>query len=216
LPSAGVFAKPSLTCYLPAIPVAGIAGDQQAALFGQACLTDGTAKNTYGTGCFALLNTGASPVVSKRGLLTTVAWTIDQRTSYALEGSVFVRGCSVQWLRDGLGMIRNARGDAGARRIGAGHRGVYFVPAFVGLERRTGIRTPRGILVGLTRGTTRAHIAARRARGHRVSEPRRAGHDDRRGRPGHGALRIDGGASANDFLCQFQADTSTPTSFAPL
>jgi glycerol kinase len=151
LPSAGVFAE-TVAGVLPAgIPVAGIAGDQQAALFGQACLADGTAKNTYGTGCFALLNTGASPVVSKRGLLTTVAWTVDRRTSYALEGSVFVAGAAVQWLRDGLGVIRSAAETQALAESVPDTGGVYFVPAFVGLGAPYWDPYARGILVGLTR-----------------------------------------------------------------
>jgi len=206
LPSAGVFAE-TVADVLPAgIPVAGIAGDQQAALFGQACLTDGTAKNTYGTGCFALLNTGASPVVSKRGLLTTVAWTVDQRTSYALEGSVFVAGAAVQWLRDGLGVIRNAAETQVLAESVPDTGGVYFVPAFVGLGAPYWDPYARGILVGLTRGTTRAHIA--RAALEAIAYQSRDVLDTMTDEADlqMEALRIDGGASANDFLCQFQAD----------
>jgi glycerol kinase len=206
LPSAGVFAE-TVDDVLPAgIPVAGIAGDQQAALFGQACLADGTAKNTYGTGCFALLNTGSTPVVSKRGLLTTVAWTVDQRTSYALEGSVFVAGAAVQWLRDGLGMIRNAAETQALAESVPDTGGVYFVPAFVGLGAPYWDPYARGILVGLTRGTTRAHIAraALEAIAYQSRDVLETMTDEADLRIE--ALRIDGGASANDFLCQFQAD----------
>ena len=206
LPSAGVFAE-TVADVLPAgIPVAGIAGDQQAALFGQACLAEGTAKNTYGTGCFALLNTGASPVVSKRGLLTTVAWTINQRTSYALEGSVFVAGAAVQWLRDGLGVIRTAAETQALAESVPDTGGVYFVPAFVGLGAPYWDPYARGILVGLTRGTTRAHIA--RAALEAIAYQSRDVLDTMTDEAGlrMEALRIDGGASANDFLCQFQAD----------
>ena len=206
LPSAGVFAE-TVADVLPAgIPVTGIAGDQQAALFGQACLADGTAKNTYGTGCFALLNTGSTPVASKRGLLTTVAWTIDQRTSYALEGSVFVAGAAVQWLRDGLGVIRNAAETQALAESVADTGGVYFVPAFVGLGAPYWDPYARGILVGLTRGTTRAHIAraALEAIAYQSRDVLDTMTDEADLRIE--ALRIDGGASANDFLCQFQAD----------
>ena len=206
LPSAGVFAE-TVADVLPAgIPVAGIAGDQQAALFGQACLADGTAKNTYGTGCFALLNTGSTPVVSKRGLLTTVAWTIDQRTSYALEGSVFVAGAAVQWLRDGLGVIRDAAETQALAQSVPDTGGVYFVPAFVGLGAPYWDPYARGILVGLTRGTTRAHIAraALEAIAYQSRDVLDTMTDEADLRLE--ALRIDGGAAANDFLCQFQAD----------
>ena len=206
LPSAGVFAETAADVLPAGIPVTGIAGDQQAALFGQACLADGTAKNTYGTGCFALLNTGSTPVVSKRGLLTTVAWTIDQRTSYALEGSVFVAGAAVQWLRDGLGVIRNAAETQALAESVPDTGGVYFVPAFVGLGAPYWDPYARGILVGLTRGTTRAHIA--RAALEAIAYQSRDVLDTMTDEAdlGISALRIDGGASANDFLCQFQAD----------
>jgi glycerol kinase len=205
-PSAGMFAE-TVADVLPAgIPVAGIAGDQQAALFGQACIADGAAKNTYGTGCFALLNTGSTPVVSKRGLLTTVAWTVDQRTSYALEGSVFVAGAAVQWLRDGLGVIRDAAETQALAESVPDTGGVYFVPAFVGLGAPYWDPYARGILVGLTRGTTRAHIAraALEAIAYQSRDVLDTMTDEADLRIE--ALRIDGGASANDFLCQFQAD----------
>jgi glycerol kinase len=206
LPSAGVFAETAAGVLPAGIPVTGIAGDQQAALFGQACLADGTAKNTYGTGCFALLNTGATPVVSKRGLLTTVAWMVDQRTSYALEGSVFVAGAAVQWLRDGLGVIREAAETQALAESVPDTGGVYFVPAFVGLGAPHWDPYARGILVGLTRGTTRAHIA--RAALEAIAYQSRDVLDTMTDEADLSieALRIDGGASANDFLCQFQAD----------
>ena len=206
LPSAGVFAETVADVLPGGIPVAGIAGDQQAALFGQACLADGTAKNTYGTGCFALLNTGSTKVVSKRGLLTTVAWTVEQRTSYALEGSVFVAGAAVQWLRDGLGVIRDAAETQALAESVPDTGGVYFVPAFVGLGAPHWDPYARGILVGLTRGTTRAHIA--RAALEAIAYQSRDVLDTMTDEADLSieALRIDGGASANDFLCQFQAD----------
>jgi glycerol kinase len=206
LPSAGIFAE-TVAGVLPAgIPVAGIAGDQQAALFGQACLAGGTAKNTYGTGCFALLNTGSTPVASKRGLLTTVAWTVDRRTSYALEGSVFVAGAAVQWLRDGLGIIAEVAETQRLAESVLDTGGVYLVPAFVGLGAPYWDPYARGTIVGLTRGTTRAHIA--RAALEAIAYQSRDVLDTMGAEAGLpvGTLRVDGGAAANDFLCQFQAD----------
>jgi glycerol kinase len=206
LPSAGVFAETARGVLPAGIPVAGIAGDQQAALFGQICLSPGMAKNTYGTGCFALLNTGSTPVVSERGLLTTVAWTIGRQTSYALEGSVFVAGAAVQWLRDGLGIIADAAETQALAESVPDTGGVYLVPAFVGLGAPYWDPYARGVLVGLTRGTTRAHIA--RAALEAIAYQSRDVLDtmgEEAGLPVP-ALRVDGGATANDFLCQFQSD----------
>ncbi len=207
LPSAGVFGETAAGGPLPAgIPVAGIAGDQQAALFGQACVEPGMAKNTYGTGCFALLNTGARAVSSQRGLLTTVAWTLDGRTTYALEGSVFVAGAAIQWLRDGLGIIAKAAETQALAESVPDTGGVYLVPAFVGLGAPYWDPYARGILIGLTRGTTRAHIA--RAALEAIAYQSRDVLDTMvqdSGVPIR-SLRVDGGAAANDFLCQFQAD----------
>jgi glycerol kinase len=188
------------------IPIAGIAGDQQAALFGQACFKPGAAKNTYGTGCFALVNTGQRPVVSAHGLLTTIAWRIAGRTTYALEGAVFVAGAAVQWLRDGLGIIATAaETDALARSV-PDTEGVYFVPAFVGLGAPYWDQHARGAVVGLTRGTTRAHLAraALEAIAYQSRDVLDAMAAD--AKASLGRLRVDGGAVANDFLCQFQAD----------
>jgi glycerol kinase len=205
-PSAGVFAETASGPLPAGIPVAGIAGDQQAALFGQACLEPGMAKNTYGTGCFALLNTGPTPVTSERGLLTTVAWTLDGDTSYALEGSVFVAGAAVQWLRDGLGIIGHAAETRALAESVPDTGGVYFVPAFVGLGAPYWDPYARGTLVGLTRGTTRAHIA--RATLEAIAFQSRDVLDAMVGDAGGPVrtLRVDGGAAANDFLCQAQAD----------
>jgi len=206
LPSAGIFGE-TVPGILPAgIPVAGMAGDQQAALFGQACVEPGMAKNTYGTGCFALLNTGPDAIVSTRGLLTTIGWTIDERTSYALEGSVFVAGAAVQWLRDGLGIIGTAGETEALAASVAGTGGVYLVPAFVGLGAPYWDPYARGTLVGLTRGTTRAHIAraALEAIAYQSRDVLDAMTDD--AALSIRTLRVDGGAAANDFLCQFQAD----------
>jgi len=183
-----------------------MAGDQQAALFGQACVEPGMAKNTYGTGCFALLNTGPDAIVSTRGLLTTIGWTIDERTSYALEGSVFVAGAAVQWLRDGLGIIGTAGETEALAASVADTGGVYLVPAFVGLGAPYWDPYARGTLVGLTRGTTRAHIAraALEAIAYQSRDVLDAMTDD--AALSIRTLRVDGGAAANDFLCQFQAD----------
>ncbi len=206
-PSASLFGETADLEWLPAgIPVAGIAGDQQAALFGQACFAPGMAKNTYGTGCFLLLNTGTQPVPSPSGLVTTVAWQIGGETIYALEGSVFVAGAAVQWLRDGLGVIRRAAETEPLARSVADTGGVYFVPAFVGLGAPYWDMHARGALVGLTRGTTTAHVA--RAALEAIAYQTRDVMEAMTADAGVAvrALRVDGGAAANDFLCQFQAD----------
>jgi glycerol kinase len=206
LPSAGVFGETAAGVLPAGIPVTGIAGDQQAALFGQACVVPGMAKNTYGTGCFALLNTGAIAVASTRGLLTTVAWTVDGHTSYALEGSVFVAGAAVQWLRDGLGIIATAAETQALAESVPDTGGVYLVPAFVGLGAPYWDPYARGALVGLTRGTTRAHVAraALEAIAYQSRDVLDAMTDDA-ALPIQ-ALRVDGGAAVNGFLCQFQSD----------
>jgi glycerol kinase len=206
-PSAGVFGESVDLGWLPrGIPIAGIAGDQQAALFGQACYQRGSAKNTYGTGCFLLLNTGDEPVASQRGLVTTIAWRIGDRTTYALEGSVFIAGAVVQWLRDGLGLIREAAESEALARSVSDTGGVYFVPAFVGLGAPYWDMYARGTVVGLTRGTTAAHLAraALEAIAYQSRDVLEAMTEDA-GLPPR-QLRVDGGAVANDFLCQFQAD----------
>ena len=188
------------------IAVAGIAGDQQAALFGQMCLTPGLTKNTYGTGCFLLQNTGEVPVPSKNQLVTTVAWQIGGRTSYALEGSVFIGGAVVQWLRDGLGIIRqSAEVEALAGSV-PDSGGVYLVPAFAGLGAPHWDPYARGTIVGITRGTTAAHIAraAVDSIAFQVADLLEAVQDDS-GIP-FSELRVDGGAAVNDAMLQLQAD----------
>jgi glycerol kinase len=189
-----------------AVPIAGIAGDQQAALFGQACLKPGMAKNTYGTGCFMLMNTGTKRIASKHNLLTTVAWRIGDRTEYALEGSIFIAGAVVQWLRDGLEFFRSAPEIETLAATVRDTGGVYLVPAFVGLGAPHWNQDARGTIVGLTRGSTRAHLARAALEGIalQVKDVLEAMEAD------SGItlkeLRVDGGASANDLLMQLQAD----------
>jgi glycerol kinase len=205
--SSGPCGETTTLDWLPGgVPIAGIAGDQQAALFGQASFRAGDAKNTYGTGCFALVNTGERPVASSRGLLTTIAWRIGGRTTYALEGAVFVAGAAVQWLRDGLGIIAQAAETEALARSVPDTGGVYFVPAFVGLGAPYWDQHARGTIVGLTRGTTRAHVA--RAALESIAFQSRDVLDAMADEAGTAPprLRVDGGAVANDFLCQFQAD----------
>src|SRR5207245_237679 len=207
LPSAGALGETSDLGWLPrAVPVTGIAGDQQAALFGQACHEVGAAKNTYGTGCFMLLNTGEAPVASSRGLVTTIAWRIGGRTTYALEGSVFIAGAAIQWLRDGLGLLRNAAESQALAESVPDTGGVYLVPAFVGLGAPHWDMYARGTVVGLTRGTTSAHIAraALDSIAYQVADLLDAMQADAGVRLGE--LRVDGGASKNDLLMQFPAD----------
>ena len=191
---------------LPGVPVCGIAGDQQAALFGQMCLRPGMVKNTYGTGCFMLMQTGSEPVVSKQRLLTTVAWQIAGRTEYALEGSVFIGGAAVQWLRDGLGIVgASSEVEALAASV-PDHGGVYFVPALSGLGAPYWDPHARGTILGLTRGTTRGHIARATLEGIalQVTDILTAmGADAGVAIP---ELRVDGGASENALLMQMQAD----------
>jgi len=205
-PSAGVFGETAAGILPAGIPVTGIAGDQQAALFGQCCFEPGMAKNTYGTGCFLLLNTGGRPVTSERGLLTTIAWQLDGAATYALEGSVFIAGAVVQWLRDGLGIIGSATESETLAESVADTGGVYLVPAFTGLGAPYWDPYARGALVGMTRGTTKAHVA--RAALEAIAYQNRDVLDAmalESGAPLQ-ALRVDGGAAANNFLCQFQAD----------
>jgi glycerol kinase len=188
-----------------AVPLAGIAGDQQAALFGQTCFTPGMAKNTYGTGCFLLMNTGDQPLASRHRLVTTIAWR-RERIQYALEGSVFVAGAVVQWLRDGLGIIGHSSEVEALAASVADHGGVYLVPAFTGLGSPHWDAYARGTILGLSRGATRAHIAraALESIAFQSAELLTAMQQDAH-RPLL-ELRVDGGATANDLLMQFQAD----------
>ena len=207
LPSAGIFGETAELGWLPrGVPIAGVAGDQQAALFGQACYQRGAVKNTYGTGCFALLNTGPTPVRSRQGLLTTLAWRIGAETTYALEGSVFIAGAALQWLRDGLGLIDHVAESQALSASVPDTGGVYFVPAFVGLGAPYWDMYARGTIVGLTRGTITPHLV--RAAVEAIAYQSRDVLDVMTTDAGLGlrALRVDGLGAGNDFLCQFQAD----------
>jgi glycerol kinase len=205
-PSIGPVAETDAAVVGAAIPIAGIAGDQQAALFGQACVERGMAKNTYGTGCFVLMTTGDTPVASTRGLVTTAACAAGDAPAYALEGSIFIAGAAVQWLRDGLGLIRTAAETERLARAVDSTLGVYVVPAFVGLGAPYWDAEARGAVVGLTRGVTRAHLvrATLEALAYQTRDVVDAMALDA-GQP-LAILRADGGAAANDFLMQFQAD----------
>jgi glycerol kinase len=186
--------------------VAGIAGDQQAALFGQTCFDRGLAKNTYGTGCFMLMNTGSEPVVSRHQLLSTVAWRTNQLTSYAVEGSIFIGGAVVQWLRDGLGIVKSAADIESLAASVDDCGGVYMVPAFAGLGAPHWDQYARGTITGITRGTTAAHFAraALESIAFQVADVLDVMRTD--AAIPIGELRVDGGAAANDLLLQFQAD----------
>jgi len=188
------------------IPIAGIAGDQQAALFGQVCTKPGMVKNTYGTGCFMLMHTGTKPIASRNNLLTTVAWRIGGKTEYALEGSIFIAGAVVQWLRDGLGIIASSSEVESLASQVPDNGGVYVVPAFAGLGAPHWDQYARGTIVGLTRGSSRAHIARAALEGiaYQVTDVLHAMESDAKVRLKE--LRVDGGACANNLLMQFQAD----------
>ncbi len=188
------------------IPIAGIAGDQQAALFGQMCIQPGMVKNTYGTGCFMLMNTGEKPVVSNNNLLTTVAWKVNGITNYALEGSVFIAGAVVQWLRDGLGIIKNSKEVESLAASVTSADGVYVVPAFAGLGAPHWNQYAKGTMVGITRGTSAAHIAraSLESIAFQTMDVLKAMEAD--SGISIKELRVDGGATANNLLMQFQAD----------
>ncbi|OOG50880.1 glycerol kinase GlpK [Rhodanobacter sp. C01] len=188
------------------VPISGVAGDQQAALFGQACFEPGMAKNTYGTGCFMLMNTGTQAVLSRHGLLTTIAWELDGKLEYALEGSIFVAGSVVQWLRDGLRMLEQACDSQAMAHSVSSTDGVYLVPAFVGLGAPYWRSDVRGAMFGLSRGTTKEHVvrAALESMAYQSRDVLAAMEADA-GIPLK-ELRADGGAIANDFMAQFQSD----------
>lgn len=192
--------------YGAAVPIAGAAGDQQAALFGQCCFDKGMAKNTYGTGCFMLLNTGDTAVTSENGLLTTIAWGLDGRVTYALEGSVFVAGSAIQWLRDGLRMVKNAADSESYAKKVDSTDGVYVVPAFVGLGTPYWDSDARGAIFGLTRGTSKEHFirATLESLAYQTKDVLDAMEQDAEMKVE--TLRVDGGAVNNEFLMQFQSD----------
>src|SRR5438094_1898454 len=192
--------------FSPSIPIAGIAGDQQAALFGQVCNRPGMVKNTYGTGCFMLMNTGSKPIPSKNNLLTTIAWRIGARTDYALEGSIFIAGAVVQWLRDGLGIIKSSAEIETLASQTPDTGGVYLVPAFAGLGAPHWDPYARGVITGLTRGTKATHIARAALEGiaYQVMDVLEAMEADAGLRLKE--LRVDGGACADNLLMQFQSD----------
>jgi glycerol kinase len=206
VPSSGVLGYSEGNLFGAPIPIAGVAGDQQAALFGQCCFEAGDAKNTYGTGGFLLMNTGDRPVFSENGLVTTIAWKIGDKVNYALEGSVFVCGAAVQWLRDGLQLFANAAESEAMAAAVPDNGGVYMVPAFVGLGAPYWDPYARGAILGLTRGTTRNHIVravleSMAFQTHDVLTimQKEVGADMT-------SLQVDGGATANNLLLQFQAD----------
>jgi glycerol kinase len=209
VPSAGRIAATKGLGFLPdGVPIAGIAGDQQAALFGQACFQPGDVKCTYGTGAFIVMNTGPSVIPSQFGLLSTVGWKVGSETAYALEGSAFIAGAAVQWLRDGLGIIKSAKEVEDLAKQVSSSDGVVFVPALSGLGAPYWDPDARGTIVGITRGTTRAHLARAtlEAIAHQIDDLVRAMKDDLK-RP-IGRLRVDGGAAANDVLMEYQSNIS--------
>jgi glycerol kinase len=204
--SSEVYDYTNTTFFASKVPIGGIAGDQQAALFGQMCVDEGMVKNTYGTGCFILKNTGSKPFISKNNLVTTIAWQIDGKTTYALEGSIFIGGAVVQWLRDGLGIIKSSAEIETLAAQADDNGDVYFVPSFTGMGAPYWDQYARGLMVGLTRGTTRAHIARAALEGIAYQTMDVIGAMKSDTGLEITELRVDGGASANNLLMQFQAD----------
>lgn len=213
--SSEVYGHTSPNFFASKIPIAGIAGDQQAALFGQMCTKKGMVKNTYGTGCFMLMNIGDKPIVSKNKLLTTVAWKINGKTQYALEGSIFIAGAVVQWLRDSLGIIKKSSDVEKLASSVDSSEGVYFVPAFAGLGAPHWNQHAQGTLFGLTRGSTDAHIAraALESIAYQTMDILKAMEAD--SGIAIKELRVDGGATVNDMLMQFQADVLNTVTVRP-
>ena len=215
--SAEVVGTTKGVAFLPdGIPIAGIAGDQQAALFGQACFAEGDAKCTYGTGAFALMNIGPRPILSEHGLVTTVAWRIGSETTYALEGSAFIAGAAVQWLRDGLGIVKSAGEIEALARSVPSSDGVVFVPALAGLGAPHWDQDARGTITGLTRGTTAAHLARATLEGIAFEVRDLLFAMSKDAKRSITKLRVDGGASANDLLMQFQADVADVVTERPV
>ena len=205
-PSSYIYAETDNNFFNGAIPIAGVAGDQQAALFGQACFNAGDAKNTYGTGAFLLMNTGEKPIFSKNGLVTTIAWSVGGKVNYALEGSIFVAGSAIQWLRDELRIIYTSQDSEYMAQRVKDSGGCYVVPAFTGLGAPYWDQYARGAIVGITRGTNRYHIvrATLESLGYLTNDVLQAMQEDANIKLK--TLKVDGGASANNFLMQFQSD----------
>ena len=214
--SSEVYGETAPDIFGASIPIAGCAGDQQAATFGQACFEPGNAKNTYGTGCFMLLNTGEKAVASKNRLLTTVGWTIGGKTTYCLEGSVFIAGAAVQWLRDGLGIIKSSADVQALAATVPDSDGVYFVPALVGLGAPVWDAQARGMIIGITRGTTAAHLARATLDSMAFQSRDLAEAMELDSGVRLAGLRVDGGASVNDALMQFQASLLDVTVCRPV
>lgn len=204
--SSEVYGHTKTTIFAHEVPIAGIAGDQQAALFGQMCTAPGSVKNTYGTGCFLLMNTGTKPILSKNKLLTTIAWKIGDTVNYALEGSIFVGGSVVQWLRDGLGIIRSSSEIEALAASVPDNGGVYFVPALTGMGAPYWDQDARGTICGLTRGATAAHIARASLEGIAFQTMDIVAAMEKDAGMKLAELKVDGGASRNNLLMQFQAD----------
>ena len=204
--SSEVYGCTKTTIFAHEVPIGGIAGDQQAALFGQMCTTPGSVKNTYGTGCFLLMNTGEKPILSKNNLLTTIAWKIGDKVNYALEGSIFVGGSVVQWLRDGLGIIRSSGEIEALASTVPDNGGVYFVPALTGMGAPYWDQYAHGVICGITRGTTAAHIARAALEGIAFQTMDIVGAMERDAGVRLAELKVDGGASRNNLMMQFQAD----------
>ena len=215
VPSSCVYGYTDPTIFGGSIPVSGAAGDQQCALFGQTCFEAGEAKNTYGTGCFLLMNTGEEPVMSKNGLVTTIAWGLDGKVTYALEGSIFVAGAAVQWIRDEMDFIEHSAeiSDLASKVPDTG--GVYVVPAFVGLGAPYWDSYARGIITGITRGTNRSHIARAVLESLALQTCDVLSAMEQDSGIDLAGLKVDGGASANDMLLQFQADMIGEEVFRP-
>lgn len=205
-PSSCIYGMTDEAWFGGAIPIAGAAGDQQAALFGQTCFSPGEAKNTYGTGAFLLMNTGETPIFSKKGLVTTIAWGLDGKVNYALEGSIFVAGAAIQWLRDELRLVDTAEDTGYMAGKVEDTNGCYVVPAFTGLGAPYWDQYARGTIVGITRGVNKYHIirATLEALAYQTYDVLKAMEEDSGIQLS--SLKVDGGASANDFLMQFQAD----------
>ena len=214
--SSEVYGYTKTTIFAHEVPIGGIAGDQQAALFGQMCTEPGSVKNTYGTGCFLLMNTGEKPILSRNNLLTTVAWKIGDKVNYALEGSIFVGGSVVQWLRDGLGIIRSSSEIEGLASTVEDNGGVYFVPALTGMGAPYWDQYAHGTICGITRGTTAAHIARAALEGIAFQTMDIVGAMEKDAGVKLSELKVDGGASRNNLMMQFQADVLDTSVIRPM